>query len=183
MKLRVMIVDDENLARERLKLMLFAEADIEVIGECLDGDAALEQIPETALDLLFLDIQMPGMTGLEVARQIGPQKLPPTIFLTAFREHAVDAFSLEAVDYLTKPVERSRLQQALQRVRQTIEAKDTVGAQRRLAAVLGHLDRRSKEEITYISRLIVPDGAKDVLIPVHSIEWIEASRLLQQSAC
>ena len=158
MKLRVMIVDDERLARERLRLMLSGEPDVEVIGECSDGD-----------------IQMPGRTGLEVARQIGAENLPPIIFLTAFREYAVDAFSLEAVDYLTKPVERARFHQALQRVRQTIEAKDTVGARNRLAAVLARLDEKAVEEKTYVSRLIVPDGPKDVLVPVRSIEWIEAS--------
>ena len=175
MKLRVLIVDDESLARERLKLMLADEDDIEIAGECADGDEALERISTTALDLLFLDIQMPGLTGLDVARQIGPQHLPPTIFLTAFHQYAVDAFSLEAVDYLTKPVERTRFKQALQRVRQTIAAKDTVTAQTRLAAVLQRLDERAAEEKTYLSRLIAPDGPKDVLIPVRSIEWIEAS--------
>ncbi len=175
MKLRVLIADDESLARERLKLMLADEDDIEIAGECTDGDEALERISSTALDLLFLDIQMPGMSGLDVAQKIGPQHLPPTIFLTAFHQHAVDAFSLEAADYLTKPVSRARLKQALQRVRQTIAAKDTAAAQRRLAAVLERLDENAGEEKTYLSRLIVPDGPKDVLLAVRSIEWIEAS--------
>jgi len=175
MKLRVMIVDDENLARERLKLMLAHEPDVEVVGECSDGDEASESIAETSLDLLFLDIEMPGMTGLELARHIGPENLPPTIFLTAFREYAVEAFSLEAVDYLTKPVERARLQQALQRVRRTIEANDTIGAQKKLAAALDRLHEASRDEKTYASRLLVPDGPKDVLIPVRSIEWVEAA--------
>lgn len=175
MKLRALIVDDENLARERLKLMLADESDIEVIGECADGDEAFERLSSTAIDLLFLDIQMPGLSGLDVARKIGPGHLPPTIFLTAFHQYAVDAFTLEAVDYLTKPVERVRFKQALQRFRHTIATKDTAAAQGRLAAVLERLDEKAVEQKTYLSRLIVPDGPKDVLIPVRGIEWIEAS--------
>ncbi len=175
MKLRTVIVDDERLARERLKFMLNAEPDLEIIAEGQDGDEALELLASVSPDLLFLDIQMPGLTGLQVARQVGAQRLPPTIFLTAFREFAVEAFEVEAVDYLTKPVELERLRQAVQRVRQTIEAKDTLVGQRNLAAALARLELRAPETKAYASRLIVPDGPKDVLLPVHEIEWIEAS--------
>ena len=175
MKLRTAIVDDETLARERLKLMLATLPDLEVVLECRDGDEALEQLESAAPDLLFLDIQMPGVTGLELARKVGTEKLPPTIFLTAYREFAVEAFELEAVDYLTKPVELPRLRQAVQRVRQAIESKDTLTSQRRLAAALAHLEVRNSQTKAYASRLMVPDGPKDVLLPVHEVEWIEAS--------
>lgn len=175
MKLRTIIVDDEALARERLKLMLSAEPGLEIIAECQDGDEALEVLQSTMPDLLFLDIQMPGLTGLEVARRVGAQMLPPTIFLTAFREFAVEAFAVEALDYLTKPVEMARLHQAIQRVRQAVEAKDTLTGQSNLAAALARLERHTLQTKTYASRLIVPDGPRDVLLPVQEIEWIEAS--------
>ena len=174
MTLRTVIVDDENLALERLKLMLGSVPDVELLAECRDGDEALELLVTTTPDLLFLDIEMPGLTGLEVAWQIGLKHLPHTIFLTAFRDFAVEAFELEAVDYLTKPVEPARLQQALQRARQAIKARDGQTGQRNLAAALARLELRA-EPRTDISRLIVPDGPKDVLLPVKEIEWIEAS--------
>ena len=93
MNLRGMIVDDERLARKRLKLMLSAEPDVEIVAECSDGDEALEQIPKLQIDLLFLDIRTPGLSGLEVAERIDPDHLPVTVFLTAFRDHAVEAFA------------------------------------------------------------------------------------------
>ncbi len=175
MTLRTVLVDDEELARERLKFMLTGEVDIEIVGECRDGDEALALLQTTRPDLLFLDIQMPGLTGLEVARQVGVHNLPPTIFLTAFREYAVEAFEVEAVDYLTKPVEAARLRQALGRVRQMLASEDTLTGQKRLAVVLDKLDRHTVESRAFITRLLVPDGPKDVLLPVHEIEWIEAS--------
>ena len=175
MKLRTVIVDDEMLARERLKLMLAGESDIEIVGECSDGDEALALLQSAAPDLLFLDIQMPGLTGLEVARQVGVQNLPRTIFLTAFREYAVEAFGVEAIDYLLKPVEAPRLRQSLDRVRQVLADKDSLEDHRKLAAVLERLDRRAPENSSYATRLIVPDGPKDVLLPVSEIEWIEAA--------
>ena len=175
MKLRTVIIDDEVLARERLKLMLSTEPDLEIIAEGRDGDEALALLGSSLPDLVFLDIQMPGLTGLDVARQLGPQKMPPTIFLTAFREFAVDAFDLEAVDFLTNPVEPTRLRQAVQRVRQALEAKDTLASQRNLAAALARLELKVPETKTWASRLIVPDGPKDVLLPVSDIAWIEAS--------
>ena len=175
MKLRTAIVDDEILARERLKLLLGTVPDLEIVLECQDGDQAMEHLETVAPDLLFLDIQMPGLTGLEVARLVGPERLPPTIFLTAFREFAVEAFEVEAVDYLTKPVELPRLCQAVQRVRQAVESKDTLTSQRKLAAALAHLELRNLGTKAYPSRLMVPDGPKDILLPVHEIEWIEAS--------
>ncbi len=175
MKLRTIIVDDEVLARERLKLMLSSEPDLEIVAEGQDGDEALELLASIAPDLLFLDIQMPALTGLEVARHLSAQTMPPTIFLTAFREFAVEAFELEAVDYLTKPVELTRLRQAVQRVRHALEARDTLTGQRNLAAALARLELRAPEAKTWASRLIVPDGSKDVLLPVREIEWIEAS--------
>jgi len=113
--LRVLLVDDEAPARARLRQILSERADVAVVGEAEDGVQALERIQELAPDVVFLDIQMPGCSGLEVAASLGPGR-PAVIFCTAFDQHAVDAFELKAVDYLLKPVTRARLDSALSRV-------------------------------------------------------------------
>ena len=114
--IRTLVVDDEQPARERLKQLLAAHADIEVVGEAEDGVHAAEKIAELAPDLILLDIQMPGASGLDVAASLGRPR-PAVIFCTAFDQYAVDAFELSALDYLLKPVNRARLAAALDRVR------------------------------------------------------------------
>lgn len=119
MNLRVLLVDDEAPARTRLRQLLGERGGVEIVGEAEDGIAALERIQELAPDVVFLDVQMPGCTGLEVAASLGRPR-PAIIFCTAFDEHAVDAFELQAVDYLLKPVTRARLDAALARVARPI---------------------------------------------------------------
>ncbi len=115
MSLRVLLVDDEAPARGRLRQLLSERADVAVVGEAEDGVEAIERIQELTPDVVFLDIQMPGCSGLDVAASLGPAR-PAIIFCTAFDQHAVDAFELQAVDYLLKPVTRARLDAALARV-------------------------------------------------------------------
>jgi two-component system LytT family response regulator len=114
--IRTLLIDDEQPARERLRQLLSAHADIEVVGEAGDGIEAAERIAELAPDLVLLDIQMPGASGLDVAASLG-QPRPAVIFCTAFDQYAVDAFEVSALDYLLKPVNRARLAAALDRVR------------------------------------------------------------------
>src|SRR5918994_5920432 len=114
--IRTLLVDDEQPARERLKQLLSAHPDVEVIGEADDGVVAAEKIAELSPDLVVLDIQMPGASGLDVAASLGRPR-PAVIFCTAFDQYAVDAFELSALDYLLKPVNRARLAAALDRVR------------------------------------------------------------------
>lgn len=114
--IRTLLVDDEQPARERLKQLLAAHPDVEVVGEAGDGIEAAEKIAEATPDLLLLDIQMPGASGLDVAASLGHHR-PAVIFCTAFDQYAVDAFELSALDYLLKPVNRARLAAALDRVR------------------------------------------------------------------
>src|SRR6185436_9974503 len=114
--IRTLVIDDEQPARERLKQLLSAHADVEVIGEADDGVEAAEKIAELSPDLVLLDIQMPGASGLDVAASLGKPR-PAVIFCTAFDQYAVDAFELSALDYLLKPVNRARLAAALDRVR------------------------------------------------------------------
>ncbi|MCL4813345.1 MAG: LytTR family DNA-binding domain-containing protein [Vicinamibacteraceae bacterium] len=113
--IRILLVDDEQPARDRLRHLLQAHADVEIVGEADDGEQALEQVAELHPDLVLLDIQMPGCSGLDVAASIGGG--PRVVFCTAFDQHAVDAFELHAIDYLLKPVSRARLAVALDRVR------------------------------------------------------------------
>src|SRR5215510_11051315 len=115
--LRTLLVDDEQPARERLRQLLAASPEIDIVGEAEDGIQAIERIGELSPDLVLLDIQMPGCSGLEVAASLGRPR-PAIIFCTAFDQYAVDAFELHAVDYLLKPVNRARLHAALERVGQ-----------------------------------------------------------------
>ncbi|HEX8998532.1 MAG TPA: LytTR family DNA-binding domain-containing protein [Blastocatellia bacterium] len=116
MKLRTLIIDDEAPARSRLTKLLAAHPEIEVIGEAADGIAALEQIEQAKPDLIFLDVQMPGLTGFEALRALPPDAVPPlVIFATAFDQYALDAFEANAVSYLLKPINRERLAQAVER--------------------------------------------------------------------
>ncbi|HWI17446.1 MAG TPA: response regulator [Vicinamibacterales bacterium] len=117
--IRTLVVDDEQPARERLKQLLAAHADVEIVGEAGDGVEAAEKIAELSPDLVMLDIQMPGATGLDVAASLGKPR-PSVIFCTAFDQYAVDAFELSALDYLLKPVNRARLASALDRVRAAV---------------------------------------------------------------
>lgn len=123
--IRALLVDDEAPARERLRRLLAELADVEVVGEAEDGERAMEQITRLGPDLVFLDIQMPGCTGMEVAASL-PAPRPHIVFCTAFDQYAVDAFDLSAVDYLLKPVNRARLAQALDRVRQGQTSDDAI---------------------------------------------------------
>ena len=128
--IRTLVIDDEQPARERLKQLLTAHPDIEVVGEADDGVEAAEKIAELSPDLVLLDIQMPGASGLDVAASLG-QPRPAVIFCTAFDQYAVDAFELSALDYLLKPVNRARLASALDRVRSAY-AKASGGRDRAL---------------------------------------------------
>ena len=126
MTLRALLVDDEAPARARLRQLLSERADVAIVGEADDGVAAIERIQELTPDVVFLDIQMPGCSGLDVAASLGPAR-PAIIFCTAFDQHAVDAFELQAVDYLLKPVTRARLDAALARVTPSAPAAAATG--------------------------------------------------------
>ena len=163
MKIRALIVDDEALARERLASLLASENDVEVIGQCANGVEALAAIQEQSPELVFLDVQMPGLTGTEVLRRI--ERQPYIIFTTAFAEHAVTAFELGAVDYLLKPFGPGRLSAAMDRVRAAIGEPATVGALERLTGALG---------VGPISRLFIRVGGNLVPLPVGDVTWFEA---------
>lgn len=170
MKLRTLIADDEPLARDRLRTLLSAHEEIELIGECRNGREVVEQLKTQAVDLLFLDIEMPGNTGFDVLDQIGLVRMPLTVFVTAHHKYAVKAFEVHALDYLTKPIEPSRLEATLVHVRERIDSKAAVLTQEAFRAMMTTLASAG-----YPKRLLVPNGVKESFVDVGDIEWIEAS--------
>lgn len=174
MTLRTLIVDDEPLARDLLRALLAEHEDIQITAQCQDGEEAVVHLQAKPVDLLFLDVQMPEMDGFEVAKQVGWHHLPPTIFVTAYHEHAVRAFDMNAVDYLTKPVDAERLALALERVREKIAARAALLTRDQFAALLNGL-RSGEDPKSYAVRFLVKDGEKEILLPVEKIDWVEAA--------
>jgi two-component system LytT family response regulator len=172
MQLRALIVDDEPLARDLLRSMLRKYDDVAIVGECANGDDALEALQDSSINLLFLDVQMPEMDGFDVVEEIGAENLPPIIFVTAFQEHAVRAFDVQAIDYLTKPIVPERLEKALRRVREKLNTQTARLTQGQLTALLDSVRVQSGPPKTYAARFLVRDGDKEILIPAAEIDWI-----------
>lgn len=166
----MLIVDDEPLARERLRRLLQADSDLELVGECEDGVSAVAMIRSTAPDLVFLDVQMPELDGFGVLKQLGPDRLPAVIFVTAYDQFALKAFEVHAVDYLLKPINAERLKQALQRALNQIQQRQTGDLSRHLTALLADVSGARALE-----RLAVKSSGKVVFVKVEDIDWIEAS--------
>lgn len=176
MKLRVLIADDEPLARERLRFLLAADNDVEIAGECRNSREVIAALREASVDVLFLDIQMPGRGGFEVIEQVGAEKMPATVFVTAHQHYAVQAFAVQALDYLTKPVESERLHATLARVRERIAANRALITQEQLKSVLAAMETGATPvRKDYPARLLVPNGTRDSFVTVSEIDWIEAA--------
>ncbi|MCE9593091.1 MAG: LytTR family DNA-binding domain-containing protein [Planctomycetes bacterium] len=168
--LRVLIVDDEPPARKKLRDLLASECDFLVARECEDGDRAVEALRDESFDLALLDVQMPGRSGLDVVRDTGPARMPPTVFVTAFDEYAVRAFELHALDYLLKPFDRERFRAMLARARREIALKGDAHA-RRLEALVAELGATS----LVTEPIVLRSGARTVLVAPEEFEWIEAA--------
>ena len=170
-KIRTLVVDDEPLARERLTSLLAAEQDIEVVGQCRDGEEAVTAIVDHSPDLVFLDVQMPAMNGFEVIDAVGPERMPLVIFVTAYDQHALRAFQVRALDYVLKPFDRERFQEALQRARAHIQRDETGDLGRRLLALVKDLRRDQPKT----DRLDVKSGGRLFFLRADEIDWIEAA--------
>jgi two-component system LytT family response regulator len=162
-RLRTIVVDDEELARQVLRELLRAHEEIEVIVECRNGLEAVKAVAEHKPDLLFLDVQMPKLTGFDVLELIGPDV--PVIFVTAYDEYAMKAFEVHAVDYLLKPVGQDRLAAALRRVKTRTEEQRPAPAELAIAA---------RPAGQFAERLVVKDGTRVTLIPVAKLDYAEA---------
>lgn len=175
MKLTTIIADDEPLARERLRFLLSSDEEICVVGECRNGREVVSALKERRIQVLFLDIQMPGRGGFEVIEQVGLAHMPVTVFVTAHNQHALRAFEVQALDYLTKPVEPERLQATLARVKERVASSAALSNQEQLKSVLESLANGAGAKRDYPKRLLVPGGRKDCFVNVDEIEWIEAA--------
>jgi two-component system LytT family response regulator len=174
MSLRALVVDDEPLARRAIVRLLADDPDVELLGECGDGISAVKAIRDQSPDLVFLDIQMPAITGLDVVATIGVEHMPATVFVTAYKQFAVKAFEANAVDYLVKPFSRERFAATLQRARQRISAAAGSSAQA-TAQILQALDALRQRE-AYLQRIPVRVDEHVVLVDVADIVWIKAAR-------
>jgi two-component system LytT family response regulator len=166
---RALIVDDEPLARRGVVLRLRKFKDVQIVGQCRDGLSAVEKILELSPDVVFLDVQMPGMDGFDVLRALPRENIPGIIFLTAYEQHALRAFEVHALDYLLKPIDDVRFAAAIGRARKLIDsASKAMMAER----VLQMLDRTSEK---YACRFTVQTGSRIQIVLAEDIEWIGAA--------
>jgi len=172
--MRILIVDDEASARARLRGLLEAEADVEIVGECANGRDAVEAIERLTPDLVFLDVQMPDMNGFGVVRAIGPELFPLVVFVTGYDRYAVEAFDLHASDYLLKPFTVERLRKTLARAREALRRQDL----ERLHEGLSSLIERFRAGDGYLRRIAVRLDARIRFFDVDEIDWIEADAKL-----
>ncbi len=170
-KLRTLIVDDEPLARERVRAFLRAEADAEIIGECGNGPDAVVAIGRDRPDVVFLDVQMPGCDGIAVVNQIPPEDRPAIIFVTAHDKFAIDAFGVRAVDYLLKPFDQERFQTALARAADAIRARRAGDIDARLETLLADSAPVPKKP----ARLAFKSEGRVVFLKPEDIVWVEAA--------
>ena len=170
-KIKVLVVDDEPLARERLTTLLSQEPDVELVTPARDGEEAITSIHDDSPDLVFLDVQMPHMNGFEVIEAVGSERMPLVIFVTAYDQHALKAFQVRALDYILKPFDRERFTDALQRARRQIEREETGDLGRRLLALVKDLRRDQPRT----DRLVVKSGGRLFFLRMDEIDWIEAA--------
>lgn len=194
--LRVLIADDEPLARARLEDLLRRDPAVEIVGTAADGDEAVDEIGRLRPDLVFLDVQMPGKTGVEVVRAVGPERMPATIFVTAYDQFALQAFDLAAVDYLLKPYDDERFDQAFQRARRQVELSEVGALTERLLTLLqgGAVPASASPSLAPMQQATAPAAAEQPaarpapieriavemkgqvrVVPVGDIEYITAS--------
>lgn len=174
MSITVLVVDDEPIARRAIVRLLTEDPALELLGECGDGVSAVKAIRDRSPDLVFLDIQMPAITGLDVVATIGAERMPATVFVTAYEQYAVKAFEANAVDYLVKPFSRERFAATLQRVRQRL-AQPTGSSAQATTQILQALDALRQRE-AYLQRIPVRVDEHVVLIDVDDIIWVKAAR-------
>jgi two-component system LytT family response regulator len=170
-RVRVLVADDEPLARERLRTLLAREEWVDLIAECPNGTAAIHAIGRLQPDIVFLDIQMPGASGFEVIEAVGPERMPLVVFVTAFDQYALRAFDVHALDYLLKPFDRQRFHEALLRARQQLERRPNGDLERRLLELVQDLRPASQR----LERFVIKSGGRVFFVRADEIDWIEAA--------
>lgn len=171
MKIRCLIIDDEELARERVRSLLKNHPDVDVVAECDSGQAALQACAEHQPDLLFLDVQMPEMDGFDFLAHLPADNVPCVIFTTAYDRFAIKAFEVHALDFLLKPFNKERLESALNRAREQIRLRTDSQTRKEMAALIAEL----KGETSHPDRLAVKSEGRIRLIQVADIDWVESA--------
>ncbi|MBV9180765.1 MAG: response regulator transcription factor [Acidobacteria bacterium] len=179
MRLRTLIVDDEPLAREGLRMWLAADPYVCSIQEAKDGREAVAAIRSDRPDLVFLDVQMPEMDGFSVVDEVGAERMPAVVFVTAHDQHAIQAFEINAVDYLLKPVTEERFTEAFTRAKTRLQAGPTVDSNRQIIGLLQTIVSPRR----YMKRVAVRSVGKTVFVDVDEIDWIEAAENYVQLHC
>ena len=176
--LRVLIADDEPLARDCVRIALRDEPGVEVVGECRDGGEAIAAIRKLRPDVVFLDVQMPGVDGFAVVERVGAEEMPAVVFVTAYDTHAIRAFEVHALDYVLKPFENARVTAALGRAREHVRTRRDGELGRRLTELLR--DHGAGEptvgalERSYVRRFTVRDHDRIRFVAAEDVDWIEA---------
>ncbi|HEY0158347.1 MAG TPA: LytTR family DNA-binding domain-containing protein [Thermoanaerobaculia bacterium] len=170
MSIRVVIVDDEPLARARVRMFISEHNDVEIVAEASDHEEALEAIAEHQPHALFIDVEMPGMSGVDVVRQLGAAQRPVVVFITAFAQYAVEAFDVGATHYLVKPFGPEDVRAALQRIRDVLSNRAATAIVSQIA--LGVETRQAPQTL---QRVVVKRNGRAMLLRVHDIDWIEAA--------
>jgi len=181
-RIRTLIVDDEPLAREGIRVLLTQHAEFEIVGECGNGLTAVQAVRERKPDLLFLDVQMPQMNGFEVLERIAAERSPVVIFVTAYDQYALRAFEHHALDYLLKPFDDERFEQTLERAATQIRQREAHRLGRRMLALVEdwregqpNRTRAPTEDSSYLTRLSVKSAGRVFFFKVSEIDWIEAA--------
>jgi two-component system, LytTR family, response regulator len=165
----VLIVDDEPLAREGLRMLLTRDPQVAAISEAKNGREAATAIRESRPDLVFLDVQMPEMDGFQVVQEVGPEQMPAVVFVTAHDQYAIRAFEINALDYLLKPVTAERFHQALDRAKARLSHGEEMSL--RMVSLLEAMANPSP----YAKRLAIRSGSRTLFVPVDDIEWIQSA--------
>jgi two-component system LytT family response regulator len=168
--IRILIVDDEPLARELIRRMLENDPEVEIAGECRNGSEAVAAIIELKPDLVFLDVQMPKMNGITALETLGVERMPQVIFTTAYEQYAIQAFEFHALDYLLKPFDHARFNRALKHAKAQLRNSSTEIERRQVAALLESI----KQKPEYLDRLVIKAGGRILFLKTEEIDWIEA---------
>lgn len=169
-QIRAIVVDDEPLARQGIRQMIEQDPDLAIVAECADGVEAIEAVQHHHPDLLFLDIQMPEVSGFEVLERINPEEMPLVIFVTAYDQHALRAFQVHALDYLLKPFDRERFVEALDRAKMQIREKQGGDLTRRILTMLDD----NKPGVGQLERIMIKSGGRITFLRSEEVDWIEA---------
>ena len=171
LRIRTLIVDDEQLARERLHTLLKDDPDIQIIGESSTGKEAIEAISSESPDLLFLDVQMPEGNGFEVLESVDFHKMPIVVFVTAYDQYAIRAFDVHALDYLLKPFDQARFEKTLLRAKSEVVLRNSTNVDQKLLSLLEHIESNKK----HMDRILVKSSGRVFFLRFDEIDWIESA--------